>query len=131
MKFVTQRDGDLSTYFDKVHESEAGIKISSLKQILINSHTEHNRGLIRGHLPLEHIFGFCRSYEKINERLRFELKLQNITRKQDVLSTKLGDKTVDVTNNCVHLYIPTIMPCPETRRIFNRVFTKSFTLSNK
>ena len=59
MRLVTQKDGDLSTYFDKIDESENFINDSSLKQILINNHTEADRGLFRGHLPLEYIFGFA------------------------------------------------------------------------
>ena len=59
MRLVTQRDSDLSTYFDIIDESEDEINNSSLKKILINNHTEANRGLIRGHLPLEYIFGFA------------------------------------------------------------------------
>ena len=62
MRLVTQKDGDLSTYFDIIDESEDGINDSSLKQIPINNHIEANRGLIRGHLPLEYIFGFCKSF---------------------------------------------------------------------
>ena len=53
MRLVTQKDGDLSTYFDTIDESEVGIDDSSLKQILINDHHKDNLGNIRGHLPLE------------------------------------------------------------------------------
>ena len=53
MRLVTHKDGDLSTYFDIIDESEDKINDSSLKRILINNHTEANRGLIRGHLPLK------------------------------------------------------------------------------
>ena len=60
MRLVTQKDGDLSTYFDIIDKSEAGIDNSSLKQILINSHTPNNRGFIGGHLLFEYIFGFCK-----------------------------------------------------------------------
>ena len=76
MRLVTQKDGDLSTYFDIINESEGGINDSTLKQILINNHTEANRGLIRGHLPLEYIFGFARSFKKITKGLGFELDLR-------------------------------------------------------
>ena len=33
----------------------------SIKQILIKNHTEDNQRLIRGHLPLEYTFAFCKS----------------------------------------------------------------------
>ena len=63
-RLVTQKDSDLSTYFDLIDESEDGINKSSLKQILIDNNTEASRGLIRGHLSLVYIFGFCRSFRK-------------------------------------------------------------------
>ena len=64
MRLVTEKYGDLSTYFDMFDESEDGINNSSLKHILIDNHTEANRGVVRGQLPLEYIFGFCRSFKK-------------------------------------------------------------------
>ena len=56
MRMVTQKNGDLSPSVDIMDENEAGINKSSIKQILINNHTEDNRGLIRGHLLLEILF---------------------------------------------------------------------------
>ena len=64
MRLVTEKNGDLSTYFDIIDESEDGINNSSLKQILIDNHTDANRGVVRGQLPLEYIFGFCRPFKK-------------------------------------------------------------------
>ena len=75
MRLVTQKDGDLSTYFDIIDESEDGINNSSIKQILIDNYTEANRGLIQGRLPLESIYGFWRSFKKISKGLGFELDL--------------------------------------------------------
>ena len=71
VRLVTQKDGDLSTYFDIIDESETRIDNSSLKQILINNYTADNRGMIRGHLPLEHTFGFFKSFKKISKSLGF------------------------------------------------------------
>ena len=85
MRIVTQKDGDFSTYFDIIDESEDRIDNSSLKQELINDHTADNRGNIRGHLPLEHIFGFAKSFEIITKGLGFELKLRTSNRKRDIL----------------------------------------------
>ena len=73
MRWVTQKDGDLSTFFDIIDESEDEINSWSLKKILFDNHTEANRGVIRGHLPLECIFGFARSFEK-NKRIRIWIR---------------------------------------------------------
>ena len=64
MTFDNQKDGDLSTYFDIIDKCETKIDISSLKQVLINNHTDDNKGIIRGHLPPGYIFAFCKSFKK-------------------------------------------------------------------
>ena len=62
MRLLTSRDGDLSSYFDKNGEAVLDDD-NPLKQILINNHAvEANKGRIKGHLPLEHIFGFCKTF---------------------------------------------------------------------
>ena len=129
MKLVTQKDGDLSTYFDIIDENENGINDSSLKQILINNHTEANRGVIRGHLPFEYIFGLARSFKKITKGLGFELDLRTSNRKQDILNTTLGANYVNVTVKSISLFIPQIIPSPETQYIFNEAISKVLSLS--
>ena len=129
MRLVTEKDGDLSTYFDIINESEGGINDSTLKQILINNHTEANRGLIRGHLPLEYIFGFARSFKKITKGLGFELDLRTSNRKRDILYTTLDDDDVNVNINSISLFIPQLIPSPEQQVIFNEAISQTFTLS--
>ena len=129
MRLVTQKEGDLSTYFDIIDESEGEMNNTTLKKILIDNHTEANRGLIRGHLPLEYIFGFCRSFKKITKGLGFELDLRTSNRKEGILYTTLGDNDVNVTINSISLFIPQIIPSPETQVIFNEAISQTFTLS--
>ena len=129
MRLVTQKDGDLSTYFDNIDESENSINDLSLKQILINNHTEANRCLKKGHLLLEYIIGFARSFKKITKGLGFEIDLQTSNRKRDILYTTLDDNDVNVTINSISLFVPQIKPSPETQVIFNEAVSKTFTLS--
>ena len=129
MRLVTEKDGDLSTYFDIIDESEDKINNSSLKKILIDNHTEANRGLIRGHLPLEHIFGFERSFKKITKGLGFELDLRTSNKKRDILYTTLDDDDVNVTITSISLFIPQLIPSPEAQVIFNEAISQTFTLS--
>ena len=129
MRLVTQKYGDLSSYFDITDETEDEINSSSLKKILIGNHDEANRGLIRGPLPSEFIFGFCRSVRKISKGLGFELDLRTSNRKHDILYSTLLDNEVNVTINSINLYIPQIIPSPETQVYFNEAFSKTFTLS--
>ena len=59
----TNRDGDLLSYFDKIVESQNETKHSPKNQILIdNSEKVADRGEIKGHLPLKHIFSFCKTF---------------------------------------------------------------------
>ena len=127
MRLVTQKDGDLSTYFDINNETQNGINDSSLKQVIINNHTEANRGLIRGHLPLEYIFGFARSFKKIKKGLGFELELRTSNRKRDILYPILDDDDVNVTINSISLFIPQLIPSPETQVVFNEAISQNFT----
>ena len=126
MRLVTQKDGDLSTYFDINVENEDEVNSSSLKTILIDNHTEANRGLIRGHLPLGYIFGFARSFKKMTEGLGFELDLRTSKRKQDILYTTLGDNDVNVTIISISLFIPQIIPSPKTQYKFNEAISITF-----
>ena len=65
MRLLTSKDSDLSSYFDKNGESVIDDNIP-LKRILIKNHAvEANKGRIKGQLPLEHIFGFCKTFKKI------------------------------------------------------------------
>ena len=41
--------------------------------LLINNHTAANNGIYKGQLALEHILGFCKTFEKITKNLGFHL----------------------------------------------------------
>ena len=64
LRFLTHKDGDLSTYFDKVDESENSTNNSTLNQRLIKNHITNFRRLVGGHTPLEYIFEFCKTLSK-------------------------------------------------------------------
>ena len=65
MRTLTSKDRDLLSLFDNIDETQNANNNNSLKQMLINNHTEDNRGKMKGLLPLEHIFGFCKTFERI------------------------------------------------------------------
>ena len=69
MRFLRSKDGVLSSYFDKTGEAVINDN-NPLKKILINNHAvEANRGKIKGHLALEHIFAFCKTFKKLKKNL--------------------------------------------------------------
>ena len=75
MRLLTSKDGDLSSYFDK--NGEAVINDNNpLKKVLINNHAvDANKGKIKGHLALEHIFGFCKTFKKKHKKSWFPFKI--------------------------------------------------------
>ena len=62
IRALTIKKIDLLSFFDIYDETEAGNNNTSLKQMLIKDHTDANKGKIKGKLPLEHIFGFCKTF---------------------------------------------------------------------
>ena len=66
MKFLTTTDADFLSHFDKIDETQDEIGKTSIKHLLFNNYDiAVNEGKIEGKLPLEHIFGFCRTLKKI------------------------------------------------------------------
>ena len=132
MRLLTQKDGDLSSYFDKINETEGDIGNSIIKHMLINSHTDDdNKRKIRANLPLEHIFGFCKTFKKITKGLGFELQLKTSNEKKNILFTNnaFGLNDVNVTINSIYLYIPSLVPSAEQQQMFNEAIRENFTLS--
>ena len=130
MRLLTSKYGDLSTCFDKIDETEGEIDNSSLKHILINNHTiQANKGKIVRQLPLEHLFGFCKTFKKITKNLGFHLIFKTADL-QDIIYATLPDATnIGLTLNSLYLYVPSIIPSPETQIMFIDSIKNSFTLS--
>ena len=54
------------------------MKNNSLNDRLIKSHSrEVKRGKIKGQSPLEHIFGFCKTFKKITKKSWISFNFQN------------------------------------------------------
>ena len=117
MRLLTSRDGNLSSCFDKNGEKALNDN-NVLKQLLINNHTEPvNKGKIKRHLPLEHIFGFCKTFKKLSKNLGLHLTFK-INDLQDIIFTTIGTD-INVTINSLCLYIPLIIPNSQTQVLFN------------
>ena len=64
MSLLKSKDSGLSLCFDKNGE-EALDNNNPLKQIIINNHAEEvNKDKTKGQIPLEHIFGFRKTFRK-------------------------------------------------------------------
>ena len=84
MRAISNKDGDLVSQFDNINENDIPIleRLAKLPpqirgtphyKMLIDNHTDANRGKIRGYLYLEDIFGFGKSFKKVTKNLGFHL----------------------------------------------------------
>ena len=89
MRAISNRDGDLLSQFDNIFENDIPIleQLANLpvhirdtphQKMLINNHTDANKGKIKGYLYLEDIFGFCKTFKKVTENLGFHLTFKTI-----------------------------------------------------
>ena len=128
MRALTSKDGDLLSYFDNIDESQAESNNTSLKQMLINNHSEEaNRGKIKGQLILENIFGFCKTFKKITKNLGFHITLKT-NDLQYIIFTSLANN-INVTINSLYLFVPIITPNSETQVLFNESIKNNYTLT--
>ena len=130
MRLLTSKDSDLSTYFDKDGESVIGDANTNnpLKQMLIISHdVAANKGNIKGHLALELIFGFCKTFKKITKNLGFHLKFK-MNDLQDIVFTTIAND-INVTINSLYLYVPKLIPSTSTQVMFNEAIMNNYTIT--
>ena len=120
MRVLTSKDGDLLSQFD-INEgnTDDDFDSTSLKKTLIDNHeNDADRGKIKTHLPLEHIFGFCKLFKKITNNLGFEItfKTSNL---QKIIYTSIAEGTqINLTFNSLYLYVPFLIPSAETQLMF-------------
>ena len=76
MRAISVIDGDLKSQFDKINENVIPIleRLANLpvqirdtprQKMLINNHTDANKGKRKGYLYLENMFGFCKAFKKV------------------------------------------------------------------
>ena len=128
MRALTSKDGDLLSHFDNIDESQAESNNTSLKQILINNHTEAaNQGKIKGQLLLDDIFGFCKTFKKITKNLGFHITMKT-NDLQNIIFTTLANG-INATTNSLYLFVPILTPNSETQVLFNESIKNNYTLT--
>ena len=127
MRLLTSKDSDLSSYFDKGGESVIN-NDNPLKKTLNNNHAQEvNKGKIRGHMALEHIFGFCKTFRKITKNVGFHLKFK-MNDLQDIIFTTIADD-INVTINSLYLFVPKLIPSTSTQVMFNEAIMNNYTIT--
>ena len=138
MRAISNKDGDLVSQFDNIDENDipvlngltdlpVQIRDTSHQKMLINNHTDANRGKIKGYLYLEDIFGFCKTFKKVTKNLGFHI-LFKTNDLQDIINTSMTDD-INVTINSLYLYVPNLIPSVETQVMFNEATQNNYKIS--
>ena len=128
MKVISFKDGDLLSQFDNINENDIPLlertadlppqfRSTPHQKMLIDNHTDANKGKIEGSFYLEDIFGFCKIFRKVTKNLGFHLMLKT-NDVRGIIYTSMADD-INVTINSLYLYPPNLIPSVETHLMFN------------
>ena len=95
--------------------------------MLMNNHTDANKGKNKGCLYLEDNLGFCKSFEKVTKNLGFHLILET-NDLQDIIYTSITDDK-KVTINNLYIFIPNLIPSVGTQLMFNEATQHNYKIS--
>ena len=138
MRAMSNKNGNILSQFDNINENDIPIleRLADLpvqirdtphQKMLINNHTDVNKGKIKGYLYLEDIFGFCKTFKKVTKNLGFHLTFKT-NDLQDIIYTSMTDD-INVTINNLHLYVPNLIPNVETQVMFNEATQNNYKIS--
>ena len=138
MRAISNKDGDLLSQFDNINEDDIPIlegladlppqtRDSPHQKMLINSHTDANKGRIKGYLYLEDIFGFCKIFKKVTKNLGFHITFKT-NDLQNIIYSSMADD-INVTINNLYLYVPNLTPNVETQVMFNEATQNNYKIS--
>ena len=137
MKVISNKDVDLLSQFDNNNENDIPfferladlppqIRCTTHQKMLIDNHTDPNKGKIEGHLFLEDIFGFCKTFKKITKILGFHVTFKTNDLKDNIYASM--DDDINVTINSLYLYIPNLIPSVETHLMFNEATQNNYKI---
>ena len=138
MRAISNKDGDLLSQFDNINENDIPIleQLADLppqirstphQKMLIDNHTDANKGKIKGYLYLEDIFGFCKIFKKVTKNLGFHLTFKTKDLQNIIYSSMAHD--INVTINNLYLYVPNLIPNFETQVMFNEATQNNYKIS--
>ena len=138
MKVISIKDDDLLSQFVKINEKDIPllerladlppqIRSTPHQKMLIDNHTNANKGKIKGYIYLEDVFGFCKTFKKVTKNLGFHIMFKTANL-QDIIYTSMTDD-INVTINSLYLYIPNLIPNVQTQILFNEATQNSYKIS--
>ena len=92
--------------------------------MLLNNHTDANKGKIKGYFYLEDIFAFCKTFKKVTKSLGFHLTFK----RNDLQNSSMGDY-IYVTVNNLYPYVPNLIPNVETQVTCNEATQNNYKIS--
>ena len=128
--------------FDKINEikvlenagnvddnpTSKNIRDTSLHEVLIIDHAEANRGKIKGQLPLEHKFGFCKTFKKVTKNLGFHITFKTADLQDIIYITMVDGDQMNVTITSLYLFVPFLIPTTETQLLFNQSIQNNYRI---
>ena len=82
---------------------------------------------MKGQLPLEHIFGFCKTFKKKTKNLGFHITLKTIDLQKIIFTTLANDLNVKIFS--VYRFVPIITPNTDTQVMFNESNKSKHTIT--
>ena len=137
MRAISNKDGDLLSQFDKINENDIPVleRLTDLppqirstlhQKMLINNHTDANKGKLKGYRYLDDIFGFCKSFKRVTKNLGFHLTFETIDLQDIICKSMTVD--INVTINNLYLYVPNLIPSVETQVMFNEATQNNYRI---
>ena len=138
MRVISNKYGDLLSQVDNFNQNDIPVpeRLADLphqirstphQKVLINTHTDANKGKMEGNFYLEDIFGFCKSFKKVTEKLGFHLILKTADL-QDIIKKSMTDDIYVTTNN-LYLFIANLLPSVETQLLPNEATQNDYKIS--
>ena len=138
MRATSNKDGDLLSQFDNFNGNDIPIPetLQDLRvqirdtlhhKIMMNNHTDANKGKVNRYLYLEDIFGFCKTFKKVTKNLGFYLTFKTNDLRNIIFSSMADD--INVTINNLYLYVPNLIPNVETQVMFNEATQNNYKIS--
>ena len=125
-QFVNNNENDIPL-LERLADLPPQIRSTPHHKLLIDNHTDANKGKIKGYLYLEDFFGFCKTFKKVTKTLGFHIMFKTANL-QNIIYTSMVDD-INVTIKSLYLFIPNLIPSVETQLLFNEATQKNYKIS--
>ena len=125
-QFENNNENDIPV-LERFADLPTQIQSTPHQKMLLNNHTDANKGKIKGYLYQEDIFGFCKTFEKVTKNLGYHLTFKT-NDLQVIIYTSMTDD-IKVTINNLYLHVPNLIPPVETQVMINKATQNNYKIS--